>query len=185
MDKTYVRKIKHALYSDSTITLALFVGLESCKDLKQAVMNGAVEAALLKTSKIVDPFQVLVAANKAIHLQRTNAMVTKNVHSEVLFCLSPSKYISDSFRFFGVSDTDTSVFVAVVDDKEDETITKVSEILGKMPSDLEQVSEIADTELISKAYKLTEEELSVFAILDAVVSRIAAKDIIMTRRGKR
>ncbi|BFZ18310.1 hypothetical protein BsWGS_21349 [Bradybaena similaris] len=183
-NKADFTKIKHALYNDSTISLALFVGLESCKDLKQAVMTGTIEAALLKTTMIVDPFQVLVAANKAVHLHHTSSMTTKNVHSEILFCLSPSKNISESFRSFGVSDADTSVFVAVVNDHEDQTLTKVSEILGKIPTPLEEVSEIADTQLITKVYKLTEEELSVYAILDAVVSRIAAKDIITAGKGK-
>lgn len=39
-------------------------------------------------------------------------------------------------------------------------------------------------DLVFQVYKLTEEELSVYAILDAVVSRIAAKDIITAGKGK-
>lgn len=40
--------------------------------------------------------------------------------------------------------------MAVVNDHEDQTLTKVSEILGKTPTPLEEVSEIADTQLITK-----------------------------------
>lgn len=43
--------------------------------------------------QIADPFQVLVAANRAVHLNKTGKMTTKNVHSEVLFCLSASKNV--------------------------------------------------------------------------------------------
>lgn len=38
-------------------------------------------------------FQVIAAANKAVHLSKTEKMTTKNVHSEVLFCLSPTKNV--------------------------------------------------------------------------------------------
>ncbi|GFN99499.1 Ekc/keops complex subunit cgi121 [Plakobranchus ocellatus] len=178
------KKIKHVLYPDSTITLALYSGLESCKDLRKSVMEGTVVASLLKPSMIVDPFQVLTAANKAVHLSRTNNMTTKNVHSEILFCLSPSKNISESFRSFGAADSDTSVFVAIVDDAEDKTLTRISEILGLSPVSIDDVASLADTVLITKAYKLSEEEISTYPILDALVSRIAAKEIITAGKGK-
>ena len=48
--------------------------------------------------QIRDPFQVLVAANRAIHLNRNNKMMTKNVHSEILFCLSPTKNVSSEIK---------------------------------------------------------------------------------------
>ncbi|CAL1528764.1 unnamed protein product [Lymnaea stagnalis] len=178
------RKIKHTIYNDSTITFALFVNLESCKNIRKCVMNGTVEASLLKSSMIIDPFQVLVAANKAVHLYKSNSMMTKNVHSEILFCLSPSKNISESFRAFGAADSDTSVFVAIVNDTEDKTLAKVSEILGHQPVPLEGVSSLGDIKLITKAYKLTDEELSHFPMLDALVSRIAAKEIITAGKGR-
>ncbi|RUS78715.1 hypothetical protein EGW08_013536 [Elysia chlorotica] len=178
------KKIRHILYPDLTITLALYTGLESCKVLRKYVMEGEIVASLLKTSMIVDPFQVLTAANKAVHLWQTNNMITKNVHSEILYCLSPSKNISESFRSFGAADSDDSVFVAVVDDAEDKTLNRISEILEQSPTDIDAVASLSDTELISKAYKLTEEELSVYPILDALVSRIAAKEIITAGKGK-
>lgn len=49
--------------------------------------------------QIVNYFQVLVAANRAVHLNRTKKMLTKNVHSEILFSLSPSKNVTRHNRF--------------------------------------------------------------------------------------
>ncbi|XP_059152478.1 EKC/KEOPS complex subunit TPRKB-like [Physella acuta] len=177
-------KVTHTLYEDSTITLALFADIESCKILRQNVMSGLIEASLLKANMVIDSFQVLVAANKAVHLHRTNSMVTKNVHSEILYSLSPSKNISESFRSFGVSDSDKSVFVAIVDDADDKTLNKITELLGKEPSQLDQLPEIADTKLITKVYKVTEEELSNFSLLDSLVTRISSKEIITAGKGK-
>ncbi|GFS17419.1 TP53RK-binding protein [Elysia marginata] len=178
------KKIRHILYPDLTITLALYTGLDSCKELRKSVMDGTIVASLLKTAMIVDPFQVLTAANKAVHLSQTNNMTTKNVHSEILFCLSPTKNISESFRSFGAADSDTSVFVAIVDDVEDKTLTRISEILGQSPAEIDGVASLADTDLITKAYKLSEDELSVYPLLDSLVSRIAAKEIITAGKGK-
>ncbi|KAH9515193.1 hypothetical protein Btru_019474 [Bulinus truncatus] len=178
------KKVAHILYKDCTVTLALFTNLESCKNLRKCVMEGTVEAALLKTSMIVDSFQVLAAANKAIHLYQTKSMMTKNVHSEILFCLSPSKNISESFRLFGAADGDTSVFVAVVNDVDDKALHKVSNILEQQPKSLDRISSLADTKLIIKTYRLTSDEMSKFSLLDSLISRIAAKEIITAGKGK-
>ncbi|XP_059167378.1 EKC/KEOPS complex subunit Tprkb-like [Physella acuta] len=147
-------------------------------------MSGLIEASLLKANMVMDQFQVLVAANKAVHLQRTNSLVTKNVQSEILYSLSSSKNISESFRSFGASDSDKSVFVAIVDDTDFNTLNKISELLGKDTSDLDQLPKIAYTKLITKVYKLTEEELSNFSLLDSLVASISSKEIITAGKGK-
>ena len=46
------KKIRHILYPDSTITLALYSELESCKELRKSVMEGNIVASLLKTAMV-------------------------------------------------------------------------------------------------------------------------------------
>ncbi|CAE1238931.1 CGI121 [Acanthosepion pharaonis] len=145
-------------------------------ELRKCVMGGEFEAALLKTSMIQNPFQAITAANKALHQRQNNRMITKNIHSEILFCLSPLKGISDSFRKFGVSDDDKSVFVAVVDDRQHKVLKQIVEkVQGKL-HDMTDLESLCDVANIKKIYKVTAEEMQVGPLVDALVTRIAMKD---------
>ncbi|CAC5359364.1 CGI121 [Mytilus coruscus] len=173
-----MRVIKNEFYMDSTISLALFRNVENAKEVRQNVMNGTFEGALLKTSMICDPFQVIVAANRAIHLKRQNKMITKNVHSEILFCLSPTKNISDSFRKFGLADNETSVMVVVADDIDGSTMSAICKCVKGELSDVQDVIHLKETKLIQKIYKIPDEELVVSKLLDSILSRISSKDVL-------
>ncbi|KAL8560031.1 hypothetical protein ACOMHN_041501 [Nucella lapillus] len=170
----------HALYPDTTITLALFRDVENAKDVRQAVMSGKFDASLLKASLVVDEFLVTVAANKAVHAQRCGKMTTKTVHSEILFNLSPGRKITEAFKKFGIGDTDTSLLVAIVG-KEEETQQSLGKLKGLVAGrqvSLEELPSLADVLTIRKEYKVSDVELSASSLVDAVTTRIAVKDII-------
>ncbi|XP_041349721.1 EKC/KEOPS complex subunit TPRKB-like [Gigantopelta aegis] len=172
-----VWKVNNVVYPDSLITLALFRDVANVKELRRRVMAGEIEVALIKTSMIVDPFQVIAATNKAVHFQKCGKMITKNVHSEILFCLSPSKSITESFRMFGAGDKDTSVLIIIVDDHDSKVVNKILDVVQGELINVNQVAETTDMKAVKKIYKLSDEELSVCSPLDAIVSRIAAKEI--------
>ncbi|KAH3819794.1 EKC/KEOPS complex subunit TPRKB-like [Dreissena polymorpha] len=161
-----------------SVCLALFRDVKNAKDIKQHVMNGELEMTLLNTKMVTDPFQVLVAANRAVCNQRQARMTTKNVHSEVLFCLSPLKNISDSFRKFGMSDSADSVFVVIVNDTEDKTLHRLIEIIDGQQVAVSDVKHFCDETLVKKMFKVTDEELSVCSLTDALVSKIASKEFV-------
>lgn len=171
--------IRNELYPDSTVTLALFRNVDNAKELRQCVMTGKFEAALLKTSMIVDPIQVVIAANRAMHLNKVSKMMTKNVHTEILFSLSPTKNISESFRKFGLADTDRSVMVAITDDSDGSVFKSILPCVQGDLIDVAEVAGLSDIALIKKIYKITDAELTISSLCDAILSRISSKDIVI------
>lgn len=160
------------------VSLALLRNVKNSKRLREKVMEGALKCAIMKPSLIVDPFQVIVAANKAALSHASGTMITKSVFTELLFNLSISKNISQSLMKFGIHDDDTDVLVATINKIDSSSISEIiSEIDGQVVA-LDQLKSICDLKLVSKSYKLSETELKTSVPVDLVVSRIATCDFI-------
>ncbi|KAL3852707.1 hypothetical protein ACJMK2_016325 [Sinanodonta woodiana] len=170
--------IANQFYADSSITMVLYDELENSKEIRKCVMDGSVEASLLKPILILDKFQVIVAATRAIHNQRHKRMTTKTIHSEILFCLSPSKNISDSYRKFGLGDEDKCMLVVIVDDQDNSKLNAIQALIKGRQLPLSDLQAKADPSAIKTIYKIHDEELEVCPLLDAVVTRISSKETV-------
>ncbi|KAG9280420.1 EKC/KEOPS complex subunit TPRKB isoform X2 [Astyanax mexicanus] len=167
------------LFPDQSVTQLLFRDVKNCAELRKMAMEGQIPGALINPSMVVDLFQTLVAANKAVHLQKVGKMKTRSLYSEIIFSLSPTNNISEAFRRFGVSDSDSAVLVVLVHNKED--IFNKDDVTSKVdgqqiPAD--QISTLSDMAKIKKLYKVTPQEEKCGTVLDAVVLRMAAKEVV-------
>lgn len=168
------------IFPDHKVTQLLFRDVKNAAELRQKAMAGKISGALLNATMVVSPFQVLVAANKAINLQQSRKMKTRSLFSEIIFNLSPTNNISEAFKRFGISDGDDSVLVVLVHKDEDgmQLVSDITATVDGRQVPVEDLSSLTDLEKIKKLYKITPQEDRTGTLLDAVVCRMAAKDVM-------
>ncbi|KTF91166.1 hypothetical protein cypCar_00013378 [Cyprinus carpio] len=138
------------LFPEYTVIQLLFKDVKNATELRKMAVNGEIKGAL------INPSMILVAANKAVHLHKNGKMKTRSLYSEIIFNLSPTNNISEAFKRFGISDSDSAVLIVLVHNK-DETLSV--------------------DDIISKLYKVAPQEEECGSLLDAVVCRMAMKDV--------
>lgn len=167
------------LYPVQRVTQVLFRDVKNAAELRQSAVEGKFNGALINPTMLVSPFQVLVAANKAVHLQNISKMKTRSLYSEIIFNLSPTNNISEAFKRFGISDGDSSVLVVLVHHQDDPLLLSdiVSRVDGQQ-APVDDVSSLSDTAKIKKFFKIAPQEEKIGTLLDAVVCRMAIKDVL-------
>ncbi|CAN9508292.1 unnamed protein product [Ophioblennius macclurei] len=167
------------LFPGQKVTQLLFKDVKNATELRKNAVEGKINGALINPSMLLSPFQVLVAANKAVHLQTIGKMKTRSLYSEIIFNLSPTNNISEAFKRFGISDGDNAVMVVVVHDKDDSQLLMdvTSKVEGRQVP-VEDISTLSDTTKIKKLYKVPPEEEKCGTLLDAVICRMAIKDVL-------
>ncbi|KAJ8261927.1 hypothetical protein GJAV_G00160090 [Gymnothorax javanicus] len=167
------------LFPEYTVTQLLFKDVKNAADLRKKAIAGQINGALINASVVVDPFQVLVATNKAIHLQKAGKMKTRSLFSEIIFNLSPTNNISEAFKNFGISDSDTAVQVVLVHtDAEKNNMDDIIAMVDGQQLPVQDVSILSNIVKIRKLYKVMPQEETCGSLLDAVVCRMATKDVL-------
>ncbi|TVY85662.1 EKC/KEOPS complex subunit, partial [Lachnellula willkommii] len=98
------------------IHIALYRNVTNASFLQQQLLAGNTdfEYAFIDASVIVSRIHVLSAAYRAINALHSHRLRSRNVHSEIVFSLSPNNNIAESFRRFGVTAATTSLLVVKV-----------------------------------------------------------------------
>ncbi|PBC25564.1 EKC/KEOPS complex subunit TPRKB-like [Apis cerana] len=162
-------------------TLYLFENVQNSNEIRRKVMNNELSCSVIKASLIVDPFQIIIAANKTAINAKMNQITTKNIYTEVLFNLSTSKNISRTLIEFGINDDDKNILIMLIykDDNDKKLISKtIMDVVKGESISISRLSEFTDFDLIKKIYKIEEDELNVSNFIDSIVSRISCKDFM-------
>ena len=206
MTETTTTSIKHQTFpvdgfeNDFTLELMLFEQVTNAKEISDSIKSGSfdVEVALMNPKTTFTENIVRLATFKAIASMETKCMVTRTLHSEIIFNASPKTNINEAFRRFGAGPDSTAILVARVCDKKKEQIVvdtgnssnssnseehireKVRKwIDGKeIAATSENLQRFADTNAIKKYYKIDAAELKIASLEDGVLMRIGAREVI-------
>ncbi|KAI9759907.1 MAG: 5'-flap endonuclease [Chaenotheca gracillima] len=148
--------------SDRPVHVGLFRHVRNSASLKQQLLAGnpEYEYAFIDASVIVSTVHALSAVYRALHDALQGRLKTRNVHSEIVFALSPSYNIAESFRRYGVGEATSSLLAIKV--STDASITHdsvekhLSEIVEGEAVEFtdDNLSSMTDVETVRKYYKL-------------------------------
>jgi len=124
--------------------------------------NADFEYAFIDSASVISRAHVLAAVHQAVHkLLITNTLRTKNVHSEIVFNLSPNNNITESFRRFGITDITTSLLCIKVATPEkwvssDEVQRHLGEVVRGTPVEFtdDSLAKQTDWAKVSRYYKI-------------------------------
>ncbi|KAH0562846.1 hypothetical protein GP486_002533 [Trichoglossum hirsutum] len=147
---------------DLPIHIALFRNVENSAFLKQQLLdcNEEFEYAFIDASVVISTVHALAAAYRAVTDLLSGRIRSRNVHSEIVFALSPNNNIAESFRRFGISDNTTSLLVIKVSTSPSITHESVARHLDLVvkgtPVEFSDnnLSEMTDISRVRKIYKL-------------------------------
>ena len=170
-----------------TLTLFLVKECENAAKLRSSILQGGTdlpEVALIDASMILDPVIVHAAAGMALqqHMSTTQKLKSKTLHSELVFSLAGSKHIGRSLATFGIKDDSTNLLVAMFDASPEMIDKLMASIGGNVISEENEIrlelDSMCDRAEVCKAYKVSDCELEVGSITDAILCRIAARDCV-------
>ena len=143
--------------------------------------NGVV---LVDLSWVVGHEHLYFAITRALMAESQAVMKTKDLGSEIHYNLSVSCNINETIKQFSVKTESTDIALALIDKSEDQVQSMLSLLPEGMPISLcnfpfpgSSGSTSENLEPLKKFFKLSYEELEMSNIQDAVLTKIAVKDI--------
>ncbi|ETN46788.1 uncharacterized protein HMPREF1541_00977 [Cyphellophora europaea CBS 101466] len=144
------------------VYVALYTELENAAFLRDQLLAGNTdfEYAFIDASMVVSRNQVLAATFRALNDYLHDRLKSRNVHSEIVFSLSPNNNIGEAFRRFGISADTKDLIVVKVTTTPDVNLETIQAHLSTAVKAQEvqlvddSLAECSDLARIRRVYKL-------------------------------
>ena len=171
----------------SPIQVGLFKNVPNAAFLRQQLLEGNTdfEYAFLDASVLVSRSHVLAACFRAISDSLNGRLKSRNVHSEIVFSLSPNNNVSqsmffayqhyspttqiaESFRRFGIQDTSTHIVAVKVLKTPEQSVAEhlAANVQGELVALTDEaLASVKDDARIRKIYRLDQPKKGESAVL--------------------
>ncbi|NXC13550.1 TPRKB protein, partial [Corythaeola cristata] len=165
------------LFPDRSVTLLLFSHVKNAAALRKKAMEGSIEGALINPAMVSEC--LCCPARPALQFRRLcGNPLPKLCEKRPAFGI-PVTRISDAFKKFGISDSDTAVLIVLVVDREKNVnLADIASQVEGQQVPLDELPQLTDTAKVKKIYKVTPQEEKISTLLDSVVCRMSTKDVL-------
>lgn len=172
-----MKSVSFEEFPGRTLQLGYFINVKNSESIRKAMMNGGFDAALMNARLVVDLFAIEIAAARTLLCEKNKSLTTTSIHSELVYNLSGSRNVTESFRRFGISDASDSLVVGVFDAtmQDFEALTATIEAEQVSMDLLGEHLTSEDEKKLKKYYKIQPEEMAISDLSQAIVTRIAIK----------
>ncbi|KAF2076317.1 hypothetical protein CYY_002373 [Polysphondylium violaceum] len=151
------------LYPGYEITILLYKDVLNTKDIMTELLKGQLEWAIINCKPIINHQQLLLAATKAVATLATGKLTTNNIHTELIFRLSPNTNIRESLKNFGLQNEDKEFYIVLFNGKQEKFDQIKSMVQGEQidqsSHSLDTLNPFFDKELSRKLYGINDKEL--------------------------
>lgn len=138
---------------------------QNVKNMKELVKATSTSCAIIKTSLVVEPFNLIIAANRAHMEVVRETSKTKEVHAELVYGLASSNHIPTALRQGAASPSDTAAFIVMINAGEEAVSgmqTSVEGDITPLPADGECFGSHDEAALMDKS-KIKAAELTLLS----------------------
>ncbi|KAJ8727815.1 hypothetical protein PYW08_016200 [Mythimna loreyi] len=158
------------------LKMFLFQKVQNVEVIRNNIVQGVWNCAAIKPQLIIDPFQVAVAANRAVLALQQSAMVTRTVYSEILYNLSLSKNITQSLSKFGI-EKDTNLLICFLVTEESDASEEILPQINGESLPMSDLKNFTCKKTLNTVYKLNNVQTHQ-DLLDVIVSRMVTKNFV-------
>eukprot|EP01126_Amoeba_proteus_P001652 TRINITY_DN10493_c0_g1_i2.p1 TRINITY_DN10493_c0_g1~~TRINITY_DN10493_c0_g1_i2.p1 ORF type:complete len:174 (+),score=16.74 TRINITY_DN10493_c0_g1_i2:83-604(+) len=110
-----MNRLQFPEFDRRTLDVLFFKDVKNGSEIVDMLKKGKITCALLNPEYIVDWFTLIIAACVVLEAQKSNTLVTRSIHTELVYRLSASKHISSSLKTHGFNPSQSSLICCIFD----------------------------------------------------------------------